>query len=526
MAAIDGADERAIFRKGPVVVFRWRNADGWPVDYVSSNVSDVLGYSREEFELGRVSYASLVHEQDLPRVADEVRVAIESTASSFQHEPYRVRRRDGELRWLYDFTNVVRDEAGRATHFDGYIFDITRWVQAEAEKQELERRFLHAQKLESLGVLAGGVAHDFNNLLTAILGQVGILRRQLERRELALREVQLGVDQIGSIAKRAADLTQQLLAYSGRGSRVVEPVHLGALVREMASILDVARSKKATLALQLDEDTPIMIADRSQIQQVVLNLLTNASEALGDKAGTVTVRTSHAHFTVSDLRERFDAAGELAEGPYAVIEVEDNGVGMSEEQQRRLFEPFFTTKFAGRGLGLSAVLGIVRAHRGAIRTRSALGKGTLFSIAFPAVEAARTGHPPKPAPASAPLLGSGAILVADDETFVRKTLANVLREQGFAVIEAENGAKVVERFREHRGSILLAIVDMTMPELSGIEVLRALRAIDPAIPVILSSGYSDVAANLVDEQPTAFLQKPYTIEELEVVLRSVIDEAR
>ncbi|MBL8679329.1 MAG: PAS domain-containing protein [Myxococcales bacterium] len=521
MSTIDGADERAMFGQGPVVVFRWRNADGWPVDYVSSNVRDVLGYSPDEFVSGAVSYASLVHEADLPRVASEVTRASEAPVTSFEHEPYRVRRRDGQQRWFYDFTNVVRDERGRATHFDGYIIDITRWVHAEAEKQELERRLLHAQKLESLGVLAGGVAHDFNNLLTAILGQVGIVRRELDRRDVELAKVRHGVEQIDSIGKRAADLTRQLLAYSGRGSRVVEPVHLGALVREMASILDVARSKKATLHQQLSDDTPLIVADRSQMQQVVLNLLTNASEALGDKPGTITVRTSRAHFTARDLRERLDDSSDFAEGTYAVLEVEDTGVGMTEEQQRRLFEPFFTTKFAGRGLGLSAVLGIVRAHRGAIRTRSTVGRGTSFFLAFPAADVERVSHPPPLA--SPPLRGSGAILVADDESFVRRTLASVLGAQGFVVIEADNGAEAIARYREQRDSIVLAILDMTMPELSGVEVLRALRAIDPTLRVVLSSGYSDVAANLFDEQPTAFLQKPYTLEELEAVLRSVID---
>ncbi|MFO0560035.1 MAG: ATP-binding protein [Polyangiales bacterium] len=518
--AMGASDKSAIFEKGPVVIFRWRNEAGWPVESVSSNVREVLGYAAEEFLRGRVSYASLIDPLDAARVGDEVRQASEGTVASFEHEPYRLRRGDGATRWFYDYTHVIRAEDGRATHFVGYVFDITSRVLAEAEKQELERRLLHAQKLESLGVLAGGVAHDFNNLLTGILGQVGLLRRELENNESSVERMRRGLDQIESIGQRAADLTRQLLAYSGKGRTIVEPVHLAKLVDEMASILDVARSKKATLVREFAASLPLVQGDRAQLQQVVMNLLTNASEALGDDPGRVTIRIRPERYASDQLAQLFGDGWELEPGQYVTMEVEDTGCGMNDEAQARLFDPFFTTKFAGRGLGMSAVLGIVRSHHGAIRVRSKVGEGTSFFLAFPSSNAtvARTSEPK----VEGHIDGHGTVLVVDDEAFVRKTLAMLLTSLGFSVIEAENGREAIERFATHRASISLVIMDMTMPELSGVDAMRKMRELDRDVPIALSSGYSDAALKDADVQPTAFLQKPYTLEELERVLRTVI----
>lgn len=517
-------DESAIFETGPVVIFRWRNDENWPVEHVSANVRDVLGYAAEDFLRGTVSYASLIDPLDIERVAEEVRVATEGQRGSFEHEPYRVRRKDGATRWLYDYTHVIRDARGSVTHFVGYVFDITGRVLAEAEKQELERRLLHAQKLESLGVLAGGVAHDFNNLLTGILGQCGLLRRELENDEPSCDRMRRGLDQIESIGQRAADLTRQLLAYSGKGRTIVEPVHLAKLVDEMASILDVARSKKATLVREFTAPLPLVLGDRAQLQQVVMNLLTNASEALGDERGRVTIRIGHDRYASDRLAQLFGDGWALEPGQYVTMEVEDTGCGMSDEAQERLFDPFFTTKFAGRGLGMSAVLGIVRSHHGAIRVRSKLGEGTSFFLAFPSTtETVGRASEPK---MEGHIDGRGTVLVVDDEPFVRKTLSMLLSSLGFSVIEAENGVEAVERFRTHRASVVLVIMDMTMPELSGVDAMRLIRQEDRAVPIALSSGYSDAAVREADVQPTAFLQKPYTLDELERVLRSVIAPRR
>lgn len=527
MAASDGS---AIFDKGPVVVFRWRNAPDWPVEAVTSNVLDVFGYTAEEFRSGALSYASLIEPEDIARVAHEVRVATEGTHSSFEHAPYRVRRRDGQIRWIHDYTHVIRaaspersEANGDApsalsapTHFVGYVFDVTERILAQQENDELERRLLHAQKLESLGVLAGGVAHDFNNLLTAILGQVGLLRRELDQGEPRVERVRRGLDQIESVGLRAADLTRQLLAYSGKGSRVVEPVNLCLLVDEMASILEVARSKKAVLRREWDEEMALIIADRSQLQQVVMNLLTNASEAIGDEPGTISIRIKPVRYTADELRAVYGDPWAIEPGLYVTLEVEDTGCGMNDEALRRLFDPFFTTKFAGRGLGMSAVLGILRAHKGAIRVRSSEGKGSSFLLAFPATSSEVERRAERGAARVSS--GAGTVLVADDEPFVRKTLAMLLGTLGYSVVEAENGAEAVARFRAHRAQIVLVIMDLTMPVLSGVDAMAELRKLDREVPIALSSGYTDAAVRDVIAWPTVFLQKPYTIEELERVL--------
>ncbi|MBK9072931.1 MAG: PAS domain-containing protein [Myxococcales bacterium] len=237
---MDGQNTHAVFNKGPVVVFRWRNEAGWPVEYVSDNVREVLGYDAEAFRTQALSYGDIVMPDDAPRVASEVAEASTRGLVSFEHEPYRVRHGDGSARWLHDFTHVIRDAHGQATHFVGYIFDITRRIEAEAEARELERRLLHAQKLESLGLLAGGIAHDFNNVLTGMLGQLGLARRLVPE---ASAPVLAYLDQLEQLAEHAAGLTNQLLAYSGKGSFVVEPIDLNALLAEMAGMIKVVVSR-------------------------------------------------------------------------------------------------------------------------------------------------------------------------------------------------------------------------------------------------------------------------------------------
>jgi PAS domain S-box-containing protein len=275
----DAIDERELFVQGPVVIFKWRNAAGWPVEYASANAVEVFGHGADDFVSGRVSYGAVLHPDDAPRVAREVEVGTASGARGWAHEHYRVLHKDGSVRWLYDYTRVVRDAAGAVTHYLGYVIDISERIAAEDEARELERRLLHAQKLESLGLLAGGVAHDFNNLLTGILGQASLARQQLAT---VPSEFRRALDQIEGLARRASGLTRQLLAYSGKGRFVIEPIELGAVVRELAPMFGVIVPKAAQLVVEVDPGATVIMGDRSQIEQVVMNLITNAAEALDD----------------------------------------------------------------------------------------------------------------------------------------------------------------------------------------------------------------------------------------------------
>ena len=512
-------NELALFAAGPVVLFKWQNADGWPVEWVSPNVLSVFGYTAEQFIRGDVSYADRIHENDLQRVTDEVDAALDADILELIHEPYRVRRADGSLRWLQEMTHLQRKD-GEVTHFVGYVVDITEGLEAQQRQHVLEMELLHAQKLESLGVLAGGVAHDFNNLLTGILGEASLVARALGDR---FPDASASVRQIETLATRAADLTQQLLAYSGKSRFVVQPVDLSALLKEIGQMLKVVISKKAVLALALEEGLPPIMADRTQLQQIAMNLLTNASEALGDQSGLIRVTTSAEELSADRLTQSY-AAPHLDPGTYVVLEVSDDGSGMPAAVRDKLFEPFFTTKEQGRGLGMSATMGILRAHKGAIRVDSVEGRGTTFRLLFPA--SAERPLVPVPEPEStAPFEASGCALVVDDEQPVRDVVARMLRRLGFETLSAENGAEAIEVLEAHPGEIRVILLDMTMPVMSGREALVELRKIDPNVPVVMSSGFNQEAAltGLAEDGAIHFLQKPYQLPELEQALRRALE---
>ncbi len=511
-------DERATFVKGPVVIFKWRNEAGWPVDYVSPNAAEVFGYTAEQFLDGSVAYGSLILEEDVARVASEVSAASETAAATLLHEPYRVRNRDGTTRWLYDFTHILRNTEGQATHYLGYVIDITPRMAAEEQQRHLERQLLHTQKLESLGVLAGGVAHDFNNLLTAILGQASLARRKLGGPEF----IQDRIREIEELALRAADLTRQLLAYSGKGHFVVEPTDLGTVVSEMAGMLRVVLSKKAELELVVEPSLPAVLADRAQLAQVLMNLLTNASDSLGDRPGRITVRVGATELpSNSEPNRRHD----LPPGGYVRLEVGDDGCGMNAEVKARLFDPFFSTKLQGRGLGMSAVLGIVRGHHGEISVETEPGRGSTFTLLFPTSDQeAHSSRTFRPDPA---WRGHGTVLVVDDEASVLHTAAMIVRSLGFDTLKAEDGAEALRLFAQHGQRIRLVLLDLTMPVLGGREVLRALRERAPVLPVVLTSGYSEEDALREDatDRCTTFLQKPYAAHDLQRVMQAALAAA-
>jgi PAS domain S-box-containing protein len=402
------------------------------------------------------------------------------------------------------------------------VRDLTEERRTEAAQRENEEALQQAQKLESIGVLAGGIAHDFNNLLTGIMGNASLARRAIVagRSEAAaglLRDVL-------AASERAADLTRQLLAYAGKGRFVIQPVDLCRLATEVTTLIRASISKMITLVIDVPEDCILIEADRAQLQQLVMNLVINGGEAIGDQPGTLTVRIRTEHFT--ERRERTRTEGfPIATGDYARIDVSDTGAGMDAETRSRIFEPFFTTKFLGRGLGLSAALGIVRGHRGAIGVRSEPGQGTTFTVLMPVPgEVRRPERPSGHTSAEYESQGAGTILVADDEEGVRALVASVLEEAGYTVELANDGGHAVQRLRDLGDQVRLVLLDLTMPILGGAEAATELRRIRPNIPIIAMSGYGDIEVmqRFSEAGVDDFLPKPFHPDQLAAKVRDAL----
>ena len=403
------------------------------------------------------------------------------------------------------------------------ITDISERKRAEERRLQLERQMQQTQKLESLGVLAGGIAHDFNNLLTIILGNTSLALDDLP----PLSPAGESLLTIEKTSLRAAELCRQILAYSGKGRFVIDDIRLGNLVGDMFSLLQSSISKKATLNLNLKEPLPPLHGDPGQIRQVIMNLVTNASEAVGDRGGVITISTGLMQCSREYLCEPY-LYENLAEGLYVWFEVSDTGTGMDQETQRRIFEPFFTTKFTGRGLGLSAVLGIVRGHKGALKVYSKPGKGTTVKVLFPALAegkfSAEQGGAPKAGTWS--WKGAGTILVVDDEESVRTLGTRMLERIGFKVLVAADGQEALDIYRKRRDEIALILLDLTMPQMDGEETLHELRRIDAKVRVVISSGYTEteIAPQFAGKPLFGFLQKPYTLSALTQCLRDAMGD--
>ncbi|MCC7495081.1 MAG: PAS domain S-box protein [Fimbriimonadaceae bacterium] len=393
---------------------------------------------------------------------------------------------------------------------------ITERERSEQERLELERRLLHAQKLESLGVLAGGIAHDFNNLLMAVLGNLDLARRDLPPDAEALASV----DEAISASQRAAELTQQMLAYSGRGHFAMQHLDLGDIVRRHAELVRAAVPRNVAFEVALDPALPLLWGDPAQVQQVVMNLVGNAAEAIGDRAGTVRLTTGHGSPAAAELaRSRVDLTPIAAE--YVWLEVSDDGCGMDGATLERLFEPFFTTKFTGRGLGLAAVEGIVRGHHGGILVDSTPGRGTTIRVLFPR---ATTVPPPAVAPSEPPARGAARLLVADDEESVRRVCRRMLERMGYEVQTAADGAAALAQFDAAEAPFDLVLLDLTMPTLDGVATSRELLRRAPGLPILLASGYgeAEAAARFSGDGLRAFLQKPFDYDRLAAAVAAAL----
>jgi PAS domain S-box-containing protein len=425
----------------------------------------------------------------------------------------RNRAKDGSYYWVDTTIVPFLGPDGKPVQFVAIRADIT-------ERKLAEESLRQSQKLESLGVLAGGIAHDFNNLLTSILGNCNLGTMVLPPDSPALPYL----DQIEKATMRAADLSRQMLAYAGKGKVAIVRVNLNRLVQEMTELLSVSLSKKAAIRYDLAPVLPEIMGDPTQMQQVVMNLVTNASEAIPEReSGIITLRTGEMMVEKGITTVPSIPVG-LNPGRYVTLEVSDTGIGMTPEVVARIFDPFFTTKFTGRGLGLSALLGIVRSHGGGLKVYSEPDKGTSMKVFLPSADpaGAEANKPTGPPP----WRGGGTLLVVDDETDARAVARAIGTHLGFQVVEASDGEEAVALFQQRKGEFTLVLMDLTMPRMDGREAFLRMQEIDPTVPVVLTSGFSesDAVLDFAGRKLAGFLPKPYPKSQFEAVLRKAMEQ--
>jgi PAS domain S-box-containing protein len=477
--------------------------------FVNRAAAEMLGYASDAL-LGRNLHSTVHHSRPDGSPYPPDACPMQSVLRT--GEPRRGRdevlfRADGTSFPIEFSANPIRRE-GRTEGLVVTFTDIT-------ERRRSEELLLQSAKLESVGVLAGGIAHDFNNILTAVLGNASLARIALDPTSPALESI----SQIEEASRRATDLCRQMLAYAGKGRFVLQRTNLNELIENTTHLLQVSISKKAVLRLNLDNRLPSIVADNTQIRQVLMNLVINASDAIGDRSGVISISTGVVRAD-RDYLDKTIQAPDIPTGDYVFVEVSDTGSGMTPEVQARIFEPFFTSKFTGRGLGLAAVSGIVHGHKGALKVYSEPGKGSSFKLLLP-VAAQPTEVPAGPAEKEITIVPRGTILIVDDEETVQAVAARMLEALGFAVLLASDGLQALQIYAQKRDTITAVLMDLTMPHLDGEEAFRELRRMDPHVRVLLMSGYNeqDAIARFVGKGLAGFIQKPFNVNDLKESLR-------
>jgi len=502
---------RALVEQIPVATYIARLDEKATAVYVSPQILALTGFTQEEWCVTPSRWRRQLHPEDREEVLEQLNHALEH-AEPFILE-YRLLTRDDSVIWIRDHGLPVANGGEHPAQIQGVMADVS------AQKR-LEDELMRSQKLDAMTVLAGGVAHEFNNLLTTVLANSSLVAGEApEGSKIASR-----VEQIRVAALRAADLTREMLAFSGKGHFVVSALDLSVLVREMEPILRTLAKGTTELELELADEIAGIEADGRQLRQALISLVANAAEAMEERGGFIRLSTGS-----MPLEEACPEALEVGERPAGTIcsylEVSDTGVGMDETTRSRAFDPFFSTKFTGRGLGLAAVQGIVRGHGGAIKLESEPGAGTTVRLLFPSVEQlAAAICPGVPETSSGP--PEGKILIVDDDEGVQEVARSMLEDSGLDVLTAGDGQEGLDLFRRHSDEISVVLLDLTMPKLGGDDVLDRLRSIDPEARVILMSGYTErrVKEKLGTNDPAGFLQKPFRSEDLVRKLRQVLDD--
>lgn len=502
---------------------------GWEFEYGTNKIY----WSEETYRLHDLSPETYepVGETAMAYYTDESRATFFAAAekASAEGAPYDLELQmvtaAGRKIWVH-VLGRTDFEHGKPIRSYGSFQDITDRKAAEDERRQIDAQLREMQRVESIGILAGGIAHDFNNLLTGVLGFTRLAAAEAEA--TGSEAMRSHLQQIEQCSLRAADLCKQLLAYAGKGQFMVETIDLSDLVRETATLVESIIGSHAKLEVDLDDRLPLIEGDPTQLRQVVMNLVTNAFDALGQAPGKVCVTTGQRDFSAAELQ----AAGvrsDATPGRLVYVEVRDTGVGMSEATAARIFDPFFTTKFAGRGLGLAAVQGIIRSHRGAILVDSKLGEGTTFTVVLPPAEdpeaerveqrvsAAIQDSHPRPT-------SGGTILLMDDEKSVLALARTALERGGYKVLSALDGLSGLELFKQHREEVVAAIVDITMPGMNGVDVLRKLRELAPELPLLPMSGYTEKSLDAASAELklSAFVEKPFRLGDVVAAVQSAL----
>jgi two-component system CheB/CheR fusion protein len=497
-----------ILAEAPALI--WRADTSARCDWFNTTWLAFTGRSMEQ-EYGD-GWVEGVHPDDLERCVSVWQAAF-SEQRAFEME-YRLRRHDGDYRWLLDIGRPMKALDGSFAGYIGYCFDMTERIRVNEEKMVLEQQLQQSQKLESLGVLAGGIAHDFNNILAIIMGYCSLIQMNHTTAEINIVKIEKAAD-------RAAGLCRQMLTYAGQTSFSSTLINVTELVDEMIKMLKSTISQNVVIHQSLVADIPAITGDASQIRQIVMNLVINAAEAIGEEQGVIRVSLSGTEI-IAVPSEKDYLGKDIQPGRYLRLEIIDSGCGMDSETRRRIFEPFYTTKFTGRGLGMSAVLGIITAHKGALQLTSQPGQGTTFKIYLPIQEGASTRETLQQV-SYQPWRGSGTILLVEDEEQVMGIVRDMLNTMGFNVIGALNGREALELYRVNAADITLVVTDLGMPIMDGYALFHELKKLKPELPIVISSGFGDIAvtSRIPPENVAGIVSKPYSFAQLQEVLKGV-----
>jgi PAS domain S-box-containing protein len=508
--------ERDMFLRGSVATFTWQNRENWPVEQVSANIAGILGYKAEEFLDGSVLYARCIHADDIDRVTEEVADHSQRGESSFIHQPYRLISRSGEVVWVLDTTTIIRDDNGEISHYLGYIVDISEQKRQEQLVLKHSEQQGELKRLESLKTMAGAIAHRFNNSMMAVQGNLELITMTLPDDSDGYRMA----SDAAQAARGASQVGSMMLSYVEQRPLQLEEVSLVDLVKENVTALQRLFPSAITLNFNPPDKRLYCSVDQKQIREVIESILTNAVESLDDDAGIIEITFGTDYLAADSLPIPFQH-DQLGNGIYVFFRIQDSGHGIRPENLSRIFEPFYTTRFVGRGLGLPLTVGIMQAHHGALTIESDLGIGTSVRMLLPSISPPRTTTPSSDEIQREKVKLSGDILLADDEKMVLDVGVKMLTMLGFTVHPAVDGEEAVDKIRRRDIEFRAVVLDISMPKMDGFAAMKAIREIDPALPVLLSSGYSEYdfpAQEGEENKPDGFLGKPFNSSDIRNIL--------